>query len=156
MWTNPTEPHDLDGKASNSMWGTSKTWETWGILQILRTRFLELVTPHMLAKRSKAPTDTLPSETRCKLCHRDYANWFHMLMACKHPDIVEYYTARHNAAGRDPALPEEGGAGQVRHTDKLWESGRRPRTADSARLDAWRGGKKENNGTTQGGQRNKA
>ena len=50
MWTNPTEPHGLDAKASNSMWGTSKTWETWGILQILRTRFLELVTPHMLAK----------------------------------------------------------------------------------------------------------
>eukprot|EP00976_Prorocentrum_cordatum_P005858 116921-Prorocentrum_minimum.AAC.1 len=46
------------------MWGTSRTWETWGILQILRTRFLELVTPHMLAKRSRAPTDTLPSETR--------------------------------------------------------------------------------------------
>ena len=100
MWTNPTEPHGLDAKASNSMWGTSKTWETWGILQILRTRFLELVTPHMLAKRSRAPTDTLPSETRCELCNRDYANWFHMLMTCRHPDVTEYYTARHNAAGR--------------------------------------------------------
>eukprot|EP00959_Pyramimonas_sp_CCMP1952_P174900 3654935-Pyramimonas_sp.AAC.1 len=80
MWTNPTKPHGLDGKASNSMWGTSKSWETWGILQILRTRFLELVTPHMLAKRSKAPTATLPSETRCELCNRDCDNWFHMLM----------------------------------------------------------------------------
>eukprot|EP00959_Pyramimonas_sp_CCMP1952_P179685 3757157-Pyramimonas_sp.AAC.2 len=44
----------------------------------------------------------------------------------------------------DPAFPEEGRtAGQIRHTDKLWESGRRPRTANSARLDAWGGGKEE-------------
>eukprot|EP00959_Pyramimonas_sp_CCMP1952_P183574 3838393-Pyramimonas_sp.AAC.1 len=124
MWTNPTEPHGLDGKASNSMWGTSKTWETWGILQILRTRFLELVTPHMLAKRSKAPTDTLPSETRCELCNRDYENWFHMLMTCKvqTPRCGGVLHGQAQRRGKTyPAFPEEGGTGQIRHTDKLWE-----------------------------------
>eukprot|EP00959_Pyramimonas_sp_CCMP1952_P343469 7194512-Pyramimonas_sp.AAC.1 len=71
----------------------------------------------MLAKRSKAPTDTLPSETRCELCGTDYDNWFHMLMTCKHEEgIVEYYTcARHNAAGRQLLhFLKRGGPGTTR------------------------------------------
>eukprot|EP00959_Pyramimonas_sp_CCMP1952_P058134 1213660-Pyramimonas_sp.AAC.1 len=45
---------------------------------------------------------------------------------------------------------------QIRHADRLWESRRRPRTANSARLDARRGGEEEDTGTTQGRQRHKA
>eukprot|EP00959_Pyramimonas_sp_CCMP1952_P062672 1310376-Pyramimonas_sp.AAC.1 len=58
--------------------------------QIPRVGHTTVMIFDMLAKRSKAPADTLPSETRCELCGTDYDDWFHMLMACKHEDIVEY------------------------------------------------------------------
>eukprot|EP00976_Prorocentrum_cordatum_P018132 366665-Prorocentrum_minimum.AAC.3 len=34
------------------------------------------------------------------LCGKGPDNWAHMLLACQHEDVKEYYTTRHNAAGR--------------------------------------------------------
>ena len=61
-----------------------------------RFRFLEVMTKAKLHKQNliKHPDKT------CDLCTQT-GNWFHMASMCPHPDISEYYTVRHNAAGKE-------------------------------------------------------
>jgi hypothetical protein len=101
MWTNPPEPHDLDAEASNSIWGKGVSNEIYKIHQTLRARFLELVTGQMLADRA-APPGTTPPQIECPLqdCKKSPDNWTHMLMLCNNPDLRDYYTKRHNSAGK--------------------------------------------------------
>ena len=40
-----------------------------------------------------------PDKT-CDLCTQT-GTWYHMASMCSHPDINEYYTVRHNAAGKE-------------------------------------------------------
>ena len=60
----------------------------------------------------------------CGLCALE-GNWFHVCSMCKHPDMRDFYTVRHNAVGRTllHAMHETGQAGAVAHPDKLWEGG---------------------------------
>ena len=99
MWREATLRCGLDKVASNSIWGASGRRDTRGLQQTLRARFLELVTPHMLAKRSNG-VGAAPSEAVCTRCNTGLDSWAHMLMSCKHPDVREYYTKRHNEAGK--------------------------------------------------------
>ena len=88
---------NLDKVASNAvLWGTGKTRGIHRPLHVLRFRFLETVTKEKL--HTQNPTKH-PDKT-CDLCNQT-GNWYHMASMCPHPDINEYYTVRHNAAGKE-------------------------------------------------------
>eukprot|EP00959_Pyramimonas_sp_CCMP1952_P243776 5095886-Pyramimonas_sp.AAC.3 len=98
MWTNPEEPHGLDPKASASIFGKGVGNEVGRIHQTLRARFLDLVTGELLARNKGEGVQA--GGTVCPLCGGNPDNWAHMLLSCRHDDAKEYYTARHDAAGR--------------------------------------------------------
>eukprot|EP00959_Pyramimonas_sp_CCMP1952_P026851 563758-Pyramimonas_sp.AAC.1 len=50
MWNDPEEPHGLDPKASNSIFGKGLGNEVGRIHQTIRTPFLDLVTGELLAR----------------------------------------------------------------------------------------------------------
>eukprot|EP00959_Pyramimonas_sp_CCMP1952_P009876 205642-Pyramimonas_sp.AAC.1 len=79
-------------------------------------------------------------------------------MTCKHPDIVEYYTARHNnAAGRQiQHFLKKGGLGRFAI---LTNFGRMDGDPEQPTVPDWmlgEEGRKRIIGATQGGQRDKA
>ena len=104
MW-NGKEASELDAVASNAVpWGSGQKKGIYRPLHVLRFRFLEVVTKKTLHERNpvKHPSDT------CDLCAQT-GDWFHMASMCPHPDISEYYTVRHNAAGKELTKGIRGG-----------------------------------------------
>jgi hypothetical protein len=96
MWQGE-DASNLDAVASNTvLWGTGSKRGIHRPLHVLRFRFLEVMTKVKLHKQN--PTKH-PDKT-CDLCIQT-GNWFHMASMCPHPDISEYYTVRHNAAGKE-------------------------------------------------------
>ena len=96
MWQGE-DASKLDPVASNTLlWGTGTRKGMYRPLHVLRFRFLEVVTNAKLHDQNPAKN---PSST-CDLCTQT-GTWFHMASMCPHPDISEYYTVRHNAAGKE-------------------------------------------------------
>ena len=104
MWEGP-EASQLDKTASNSvLWGTGGRKCLHNIKHVLRARFLETITP---ARLHAANPDTYHSD-KCDLCHQP-ANWFHIASMCTHADMADFYTVRHNDAGKALASAIQGG-----------------------------------------------
>jgi len=96
MWQGE-DASNLDAVASNAvLWGTGSTRGIHRPLHVLRFRFLEIMTKAKL----HAQNPTKHPDKTCDLCTQT-GNWFHMASMCPHPDINEYYTVRHNAAGKE-------------------------------------------------------
>ena len=96
MWQGE-DASKLDPVASNAvLWGTGNKKGMYRPLHVLRFRFLEAMTNAKLHEQNpkKHPKNT------CDLCTQP-GTWFHMASMCPHPDISEYYTVRHNAAGKE-------------------------------------------------------
>jgi hypothetical protein len=88
---------NLDKVASNAvLWGTGKTRGIHRPLQVLRFRFLET----MIKDKLHTQNPTKHPDKTCDLCTQT-GNWYHMASMCPHPYINEYYTVRHNAAGKE-------------------------------------------------------
>eukprot|EP00976_Prorocentrum_cordatum_P090286 1188053-Prorocentrum_minimum.AAC.2 len=64
----------------------------------MRTQFLDLVTGELLARNKGEGAQA--GKTVCLLCGGSPDNWAHMLLSCRHEDVRECYTARHNVAGK--------------------------------------------------------
>ena len=98
MWAGP-EAAKLDKVASNDvLWHTGGKKTIYRIRHVLRSRFLEILTKAKLHRQN--PT-AHPDDT-CDLCGRP-ANWFHILSLCTHADMRDFYTVRHNDAGKELA-----------------------------------------------------
>ena len=96
MWQGE-DASNLDAVASNAvLWGTGSTRGIHRPLHVLRFRFLEVMTKAKL----HAQNPTKHPDKICGLCTQT-GNWFHMASMCPHPDINEYFTVRHNAAGKE-------------------------------------------------------
>jgi ribonuclease HI len=104
MWQGK-EASELDAVASNAvLWGSGLKKGIYRPLHVLRFRFLEVVTKAKLHAQNPVKH---PDQT-CDLCTQT-GNWFHMASMCPHPDISEYYTVRHNAAGKELTKGSRGG-----------------------------------------------
>ena len=104
MWQGK-DASNLDAVASNAvLWGTGFTRGIHRPLHVLRFRFLEIITKAKL----HAQNPTKHPDKTCDLCTQT-GNWFHMASMCPHPDINEYYTVRHNAAGKELTKGIRGG-----------------------------------------------
>ena len=64
--------------------------------QVLRARFLEL---KMRPGKAREVPNRLRQNETCDLCALE-GNWFHVCSMCKHPDMRDFYTVRHNSVGR--------------------------------------------------------
>ena len=104
MWEGP-EASQLDKVASNSvLWGTGGYKHLHQVKHVLRARFLETVTQ----ARLHATNPTAHPSDSCELCRKP-ANWFHIASMCTHPDMADFYTVRHNEAGKALASAIRGG-----------------------------------------------
>ena len=117
MWQGE-DASNLDAVASNVvLWGAGSMRGIHRPLHVLRFRFLEVMTKAKLHDQNplKHPDKT------CDLCTQT-GNWFHMASMCPHPDISEYYTVRHNAAGKELTKGIRGGeTREVADYYELWQ-----------------------------------
>jgi hypothetical protein len=76
-------------------------WDTGGhrgihrVQEVLKARFLELMPGRGTGETINTTTGR---ENVCEICN-EKGNWYHITSMCKHPDIKDFYTVRHNAAG---------------------------------------------------------
>ena len=87
----------LDRDASNdALWGTGDGRGAPRVVQTLRARSLELVMlPHSAGRQAGG---TANRREVCPLCGEE-GNWFHVCSMCRHKDMRDFYTTRHNKIG---------------------------------------------------------
>ena len=86
----------LDAKASNAaLWGQGNGKRHVDVRQALRARALEL----RMNPRGKREESAMGQVEQCPLCG-EKGNWHHICATCKHVDIRDFYTVRHNATGK--------------------------------------------------------
>jgi hypothetical protein len=73
------------------MWDTGRH----RVQEVLKARFLELMPGRGTGETINA---TNGRENVCEICN-EKGNWYHITSMCKHPDIKDFYTVRHDAAG---------------------------------------------------------
>jgi hypothetical protein len=130
MWQGE-DASNLDAVASNTvLWGTGSKRGIHRPLHVLRFRFLEVITK---AKTHEQNPTKHPDKT-CDLCTQT-GNWFHMASMCPHPDISEYYTVRHNAAGKE--LTKGIRSGKLGRWLTITSFGRTDRLGDPETMFTW-------------------
>eukprot|EP00976_Prorocentrum_cordatum_P088074 1187164-Prorocentrum_minimum.AAC.2 len=96
MWSG-REAAKLDSQASNeAVWGTAGGRGGLRLEQVLRARCLEL---KMNPGNSREVRTRIRQTERCTLCAEE-GNRFHICSTCKHPDMRDFYTVRHNSVGK--------------------------------------------------------
>ncbi len=96
MWQ-CTEAQGLDVAASTAwMWDTGTHRGIHRVQEVLKARFLELMPGKGTGETTSDTTGA--RENVCEICN-EKGNWYHITSMCKHPDIKDFYTVRHNAAG---------------------------------------------------------
>jgi hypothetical protein len=78
------------------MWDTGKHRGIHRVQEVLKARCLELMPGKGTGETNNETTGA--RENVCEICN-EKGNWYHITSMCKHPDIKDFYTVRHNAAG---------------------------------------------------------
>ena len=85
-----------DAASTEWMWDTGRRRGIHRVQEVLKARFLELMPGKGTAETNNKTTAA--RENVCEICN-EKGNWYHIKSMCKHPDIKDLYTVRHNAAG---------------------------------------------------------